>query len=166
MIALFLTTCALGQQTPSSTVVTATMPQGATKPTKDELAKYIHDNYKRSQVPLDKTNTYKLNGLLISFWDLSINPPFKKSLEASQSEILGYLKQNSENTINYSKIITVNDIRFLVYVYQKGNEEYLRFQSEYNKDNKNICGLIQCKKPDEVEAEETLQTFLSTIHFK
>ncbi len=153
-------------QAPTSEVVSANMPKGATKLSREQLTNYVHNNFKQSALPLEKENLYQLDGLIISFWDLSVNPEFKKSLQASQSEMLAVLKRNSENTINYSKIITVNNIQYLVYQYQKNDEVFLRFQSEFNKNNKNICGLIQFKKPDEDKAQKALQTFLESVHFK
>jgi len=115
---------------------------------------------------INKENYYKLDGVLISFWDLSVNPEFKKTLQASQSEMLGYLARNKENTVNFSKIITVNNIQFLVCQYQKQNEVYLWFKSDFNKDNKDICGIIQFKKPDEDKAEKALKDLLQSMHFK
>jgi hypothetical protein len=156
----------LSGQAPISEVVDATLPKGAKLLTKEQLIAYTKSNYKRSQIPTDKKNTYQLDGLLISVWDLSVNPGLKRSLQASQSEMLGYLKRNTENTINYSKIITVNNIQFLVCEYQKQDEVYLWFKSDYNKANKNISGVIQFKKPDQNKAEAALQTFLASVHFK
>jgi hypothetical protein len=163
---LFFGLYAMGQQNPSSEVVSATMPIGTKHLTKAKVLDYVHKNYKRSQISVDRKNIYQLDGLLISFWDLSINPEFKKSLQDSQSEMLGLLKRNPENVINYYKIITVNNIQFLIYEYQKQDEVFLRFQSEYDKNNKDICGLIQFKTPDEAKAQKALNDLLQTVHFK
>jgi len=163
---LFFTQYVIAQQAPSSEVVTAVMPKGAIKLTQDQLVRFTSKNYKSSAMPLNKENTYQLDGILISFWDLRVNQEFKKSLPASQKEILEVLRLNDFNKVNYSKIITVNNKQFLVYDYEIEDECYLRFQSEFNKQNKNICGLIQYKKPDEAKAEEALQTFLQSVHFK
>jgi len=162
---LFLFFYAVGQ-TPSSNVVTATMPKGATRLTRAQLINIVHNNYKKSGIPLDKGNTYQLNGILISFWDLSVNPEFKKSLKASQSEMVGYLSRNKENIIHYSQIIKVNNIHYLVCEYQNDDEIYLWFKSDYNKNDKDINGVIQFKKPDEDKAHKALDDFLSTVHFK
>lgn len=161
---LFFSLLAVGQA-PASNVVIATMPKGATKLQGQQLSKFVHDNYKGLGIPLDKENTYKVDGILISFWDLYVNPGFKKSLQASQAEMLGIRRLNKD-TVNFSKIISVNNIHFLVYEYQKSNEVFLRFQSEFNKNNKNICGIVQFKKPDEVNAHKALDDFLSTVHFR
>ena len=153
-------------QIPSSDVVSAAMPNGAKLLTKEQLQSFTKNNYKRSQIPTDKKNIYQLDGVLISFWDLSVNPGFERSLQASQSEMLGYLGRNSENTINYSKIIKVNNIQFLLCEYQKQDEVFLWVKSDLNKSNKYISGVVQFKKPDEDNAQRALETFLGSVHFK
>lgn len=153
-------------QIPKSRVVDAAMPNGAIRLTNEQLKDYIRNNYKKSGVPLDKDNVYQIDGVIISFWDLHVNPQFKKSLEASQKEILGYLKWTDHNNVNFSKIITVKGVRYLEYEYQKYDEVFLRFQSEFDSNNDNICGIVQCKEPDRQKAEETLDNFLQTVHFK
>jgi len=162
---LFCSLYAMGQA-PTRDVFTADTPKGATRLSKEQLLSYMHHNFKTSAVPDDKEHTYKLDGLLISYWSLSVNPEFKKSLQASESEILAVLKRNPENVIHYSKIVSANKIQFLVYEYQRNDEVLLRFQSEFNKDNKNINGLIQFKKLDEEKAQKALQDFLKSVHFK
>lgn len=156
---------ALCQPSPSSDVVTATMPAGSRLMSKKEVIDFTK-NYKRSQISPDRKNIYQSDGLIISFWDLSVNPGFKKSLEASRSEMLAVFKLDKEAVINFSKIIDINNIHFLVYEYQKGDEVFLRFQSEFNKSDKNICGIIQCKKPDEDKAQKALSELLNSVHFK
>jgi hypothetical protein len=165
IIGSFCSLYAIGQ-TPASTVVDITIPKGASRLSHEQLTKYISNNFKRSGVPLNKENTYQLNGMIISFWDLSVNPKFKKSLKATQTEMLSTLKLVDNLIIINSQIITVNNVRFLEYEYQIEDEVYLRFQSAYNKNNKNICGIIQFKKPDEAKAHKALDDFLSTVHFK
>jgi len=156
----------MGQQIPSSDVVDASMPNGAKLMTKEQVIDYTKRNYKRSEISPERKNIYQLDGLIISFWDLSVNPGFKKSLQASRAEMQELFSWNKEIVVNLSKIITVNNIQYLVYEYQKNDEAFLRFQSEFNKNDKNICGIIQFKKGDEDKAQAALQTFLGSVHFK
>ena len=156
----------LGQPLPTSEVVNAAMPKGSRLLTKEQLISYINNNFKISQVPTDKVNLYLLDGLIISFWDLSVNPESKRTLQDSQSEVLEYVGRNKENVINYSKIVAFNNIQFLLFEYQKQDEVYLWFKSDYNKNNKDINGVIQFKKPYEAKAQAALQTFLGSVHFK
>jgi len=80
--------------------------------------------------------------------------------------MLGYLRIDHDNIIDYSKIIAVNNIQFLICQYEKDGEAFLWFKSDYDRDNKNISGVIQFKKPDEDKAQKALQTFLGSVHFK
>ena len=43
---------------------------------------------------------------------------------------------------------------------------FLRFQSEYNSKNRNICGIVQFKKTDENDAHAALKELLESVHFK
>ena len=165
LLCLFLSTYTVAQ-TISSEVVNASIPKGAKHISTEELSNYLKSNYKYSQISFNRANVFKMGRLIISFWDLSVNPVSKKSLEDSQLEILGYLKYNPENVINFSKIETINNIRFLIYQYQKGDETFLRFQSEFNSKNRNICGIVQFKKPDENDAHAALKELLESVHFK
>jgi hypothetical protein len=153
-------------QVASSETFGATVPKEASKLTRKQLVNILHDNYKWPAIQPNRENIYQLNGLLISYWGLSVNSDYHKNLEASQKEILGYLKRDELNTINESKIVVVNNIKFLVYEYQRGDEVYLRFQSDFDKNLKNVNGIIQFKKPDEEKAQKTLQDLLQSIHFK
>jgi hypothetical protein len=164
IIGLLISSQLIGQ-TPKSDVVSVRLPHGATSLTKEQLSKVAHNNFKRSGVPLDVENYYQLDGLIISFWDIEVNPDFNRSLEEIRSGMVAILKRNND-TVNFSKIITVNNIQFLEYEYQKDDEVYLRFQSEFNKNHKNICGIIQFKKPDQDKAHKALQDLLQSIHFK
>ncbi len=162
---LFLSHFAMSQVNGHSDVVNITIPKKAAKLTKEKLVTYTNSNYKRSQVPIDKENIYQIDGLIVSFWDVPASESNKRDLPVIQSEILGILKRNNENVINYSKIITVNNIQFLVFEYQKGDEVFLRFISEL-KNHKNLNGIIQFKKPDEDKAQEALKDLLGGMHFK
>ena len=86
LLFLFLNSYAIGQVS-SSEVVNASIPKGAKRILKDDLSNYLKNNYKHSQVPVEKADIFKLNEIIIGFWDLSVNPDFKKSLKDSQSEI-------------------------------------------------------------------------------
>jgi len=164
-ICLFFSIHAIGQ-IPKSDVVSLSVPNGARSLTKEQLSKIVHNNFKRSGVPLNMENYYQLDGLIISFWDHeeNVSPEFQRSLEEIKSGMLGILKQNND-TVNFSKIITINSIQFLVYEYQKEDEVYLRFQTGF-KNNKNFGGIIQFKKPDEAKANKALQDLLQSIRFK
>jgi len=165
MLCLFLSIKVLGQ-TPKSDVVSVSVPNGAISLTRDQLSKVVRVNFKRSGIPLDVQNYFQLDGLIISFWDYEtgVGPESQRSLEEIKLGILGIMRYTPD-TVNFSKIITVNNIQFLVYEYQRKNEVYLRFQTGY-RNYKSFGGIIQFKKPDEEKAQNALQNLLQSIHFK
>jgi hypothetical protein len=142
------------------------MPKGAVKLSRDQVKSFLGKDDQYGNIPFDRENYYKLDGMIISFRDLNFSRDFTKPLKATEAEMLEGLRLVKENVLDYSKIITVNGIQFLVYQYENGDNLFLRFRSDYDKDNRNIVGVIQFKKPDEEKAQKALQTFLSTVHFK
>ena len=115
---------AISQQIPSSEVLTASMPPGSKLLTQDQLVKFTRKNFTRTPIPADKKNIYQLDGIIISFWDIEQDTEYKRSLEEIRSGMLGVLKY-AHDTVNFSKIITINNSQFLVYEYQKEDEVYL-----------------------------------------
>jgi hypothetical protein len=169
-IGLFLSIVVFGQASPSSKIIDASMPAGTSMLTNDQMSQYMKSNFKRNGIPIDNkyldvTNYYKKEGLIISFWDFETDTSYRISLEGIGAGILGLLKRNKD-TVNLYRIVKINDIKFLEYEYQQDNEIFLRFQSDANAKNQNICGLIQCKKPDERIAQSYLQELLQSMHFK
>jgi hypothetical protein len=157
-------------QIPKSEVVNATLPQGTKSLTKEQTSTILRNNFKRNEVPTDNKslniqNYYQMNGLIIAFWDDEVNPPFNRSLEEISSGMTGIFKYNHD-TVNFNRIITLNNVKYLEYEIQKEDEAYLWFQSEVNKNNKSICGVIQFKKQDETKAEKYLDDLLKSVHFK
>jgi len=53
----------------------------------------------------------------------------------------------------------------LIYEYQKEDEVYLRFQTDFKK-NKNFGGIIQFKTSDEEKAQKALKELLQSVNFK
>ncbi|HTD98563.1 MAG TPA: hypothetical protein VK668_04730 [Mucilaginibacter sp.] len=155
----------MSQQPNLSSVVSIKLPDKAEKLNRTQSSSYLKENFKKSKVPLDKENIYIKDGVIISFWDLSVSGDNKRSLQNSKAELLEVLKIDKNLKVNEANIITINHNQFLVINYQEGDEVYLRFYSDY-KNNKNISGLIQFKKPDEDKAKGLLDTLLKTIQFK
>jgi hypothetical protein len=151
-------------QTPNSKIVNASMPVGTTALTKEQAAHLLHANFRRPSMPLNKDNYYRSDGLIVSFWDVEENPGFEKSLEDLRSGIIGLLKENKDS-VNFSKIIKVNEMNFLVYEYQKDGEVHLWFQTDF-RNNKHFGGVIEFKETDEEKAHEYLDKFLKNVHFK
>jgi hypothetical protein len=167
IIGVFFSGFAIGQANPSSNVVNLKVPERAVKLSTDDVQTFIKANgFKHSQLAFEKRRKfYEVDGLIISFWDIPMNPTHKRSLQKMQDEGLGILKDDKENIIKFSKIESINNIQFLIYEYQKEDEVFLRFISDEN-NNKNLTGILEFKTSDEKKAEAVLQEFLQSMHFK
>ncbi|MBD1394089.1 hypothetical protein [Mucilaginibacter glaciei] len=145
--------------------VDAVVPYGSKKMSKTDVSSFVKANFKYSEIDIDKAVVYQNNHLLISYWDIFANPDFRQKLEKVQKGIVYSIKEDG-HTLDYSKIITVNGIRYFVIQYEKNNESVIRFYSEIQPDGVNANGIIQFKKPYEEEAQKALQELLPTIKFK
>ncbi|MDB5136075.1 MAG: hypothetical protein JWP37_2678, partial [Mucilaginibacter sp.] len=76
------------------------------------------------------------------------------------------LGQTKDNIVDNSKIISINNIRFLIIGYHDKDINYIRFTSDYGKSGGYINGFIEYKKPDENAATKYLQNFLGNMHFR
>ncbi|MBD1394891.1 hypothetical protein [Mucilaginibacter glaciei] len=170
IFALFFSLTAKSQYFKLNHGVYTIAPQAAKKLTKAEIANFITNDYKHSQIISKNELVYQSNHLLISYWDLFTNVEFRKSLEQIQKSMVNLLT-NSEvslkgTKITISKIITVNGTRYLILEYQMDDEVFLRFSSETKENGVNFNGIIQFKKPYEDEAQRALAEILPTIKFK
>ncbi|MEP6613216.1 MAG: hypothetical protein ABJA76_15055 [Mucilaginibacter sp.] len=155
--------CALGQQV-STDIFTATAPAGATKLTGQPLADYLRANYKKTLVPSNQENTYLADGVIVCFWGLPGGPVKSKPLEEMQTRMVTVLQKN--NTVNYARIETINNIRFLIYEYESDGEVYIRYWSDPNSKGQNLSGITQFKTGDKEKARQDLKDLLTSMHFK
>jgi hypothetical protein len=155
----------MSQVAAKSDVVNVILPHGTSVIEKGNIERTVHTNFKRTSIPFDKENYFQSDGLIISFWDDKVNPEFNRKLDDIQPGILAVLKYNHDQ-VNFSKIITVNGMRFLIYEYEKDNEVDLRFQSEFDKNNRDVLGVIQFKKPNEERGQQYLQQLLQNMYHK
>jgi len=159
-------------QEPISDVVTLTLPAKAKILTKDQFLTYEHYAFKYSRSKAFEndnrfyTNLYSIYGILTRFFDLNVSPDDNRTLEQLQQEMAKRIMNRNVNmVINYSKIITINDIPFLICEYQTADEVFLRFMS-YKNNNKLITGVFEFKKPNEELAQKLLDNMLNSMHFK
>lgn|GEM_PF-919689 len=172
--ALFLWACVyacgnvVAQPPVKSMVVSGGIPDRAVRLSNAQAEAIItKEGYKHSQVTLDdKRNLYQIDGLLVSCWDVPISPDDKRSLEQMRIEGRAILNLNKDNIVNFSNIETINNVRFLITEYERGDEVFLRFISEARNNNHNLNGIVQFKKPDEEKAQIVLKELLQGIRFK
>lgn len=162
-IGLLFSLCALGQEV-STDIFTATAPAGATKLTGQPLADYVHANYKKTLLPSNQENTYLADGVIVCFWGLPGGPVKSKPLEEMQARMVAVLQRN--NTVNYARIETINNIRFLIYEFESDGEAYISYRSEPNSKEQTLNGTIQFKTADKEKARQDLKDLLTSMHFK
>jgi hypothetical protein len=142
------------------------IPQNAQKLSSTQLSDYVKTNFKdyKPPIPLNSEHAYKINNVFLSYWDVNeSSEQFKKPLKAVQSEALEGMSWNKAYVVNSSKIITVNNIQFLIINYQRGNDAFIKFDSEY-KNLTCLNGIIQFTKGNETEANQVLNDFLKTVN--
>jgi hypothetical protein len=157
-------------QPPKSIVLDATIPRGSLAINKDQAASFLRGNFKGHEIPIDNkqlnnVNYYTWDGMIISFWDVETDMHDKKSIEGKAAGIIDLFRRFND-TVNFNRIVTINDIKFFEYEYQINGEIYLRFQSDANTKNQTVCGLIQCKQPDEPQAQSYLKELSQSMRFK
>jgi hypothetical protein len=162
-IGLLFSLCALGQEV-STDIFTATAPAGGTKLTGQSLADYVHANYKKTLLPSNQENTYLADGVIVCFWGLPGGPVKSKPLEEMQTRMVAVLQKH--NTVNYARIETINNIRFLIYEFESDGEAYISYRSEPNSKEQTLNGTIQFKTADKDKARQDLKNLLAGMHFK
>lgn len=156
----------IAQQEPLSNVVNINVPKGAVKLNKEQIISHSKKKFKTSEIASVKTkNLYKIDELLIGFWDLEVSEENKKSLQAIKSEALELYKLDKNIIVNEARINKINNNQFLVINYQNGDASYYRFNSEY-RNNQSISGVIQFKEFEKDKAAAILNDILNSIKFK
>lgn len=139
-----------------------TLPKGTAKMNKQELkTKVTGESILRI---LNSADSLFTNGNTVMCYrygnDIKLT---KKSLEARQEEI-NYLGKTSKRRIVDSRIIKVNDIRYLIATYEEGSDRMITFLSEYNPDLEYLYGQMQYKPKDEQIAKKYLEELLEGVH--
>lgn len=162
IICLFYARHVNGQQE----VMKLTLPKGTEKLVEQQLKSLSHRGFNEKNVSDFHDHVYKKDGLLIYYLNLSTSPKLKKSLESYQRMMVSLLGQLKSTVVDSSKIITVNNVRFLIIESHEKDNMTIQFTSDYDKNCGFINGFIEYKKPDEVEAGQYLKELLRSMHFK
>ena len=153
------------QASPSGDVMQLTLPKGTEKLNRQQFNNFSKQ-FGKTFISDFHSYAYKKDGLLIYYLNLSIPTKMKKNLESDQKMIVSLLGQLRGTVVDTSKIIIVNNIRFLIIEFHEKDDWYIRFTSDYDKNNKSINGFIEYKKADDAEARQYLHDLLSSMHFK
>jgi hypothetical protein len=94
------------------------------------------------------------------------HPEHRHSLESNQKMTVSLLGELKGNVVDSSKIIIVNNIRFLIINYHENDNMCVRFTSDYDRNGGYINGFIEYKKSYEVAGTEYLRELLQSMHYK
>jgi hypothetical protein len=150
------------KQEPLSNVVDIKLPNQIEKVERSKL-KLENSKFKYSKISEKLDHIYKINNIILSFWDLPISPTNVRTLEQMKVEGSGLL--TAKETLIETNIIKINTIRFLITKYHNAVEYYYRFYSEF-KNYKNISGIVQFKKIDIKEADLLFDNLIKSMKFK
>jgi hypothetical protein len=145
------------------------MPIVAQKLTQQELADYVKSNFKDSAIPTDAENVYKINNILLSYWDWPVNTgePKRTLEERKNLTLVSYNSFNKKHGNLFkdieANIITVNNIKYLIDKHSYNNDVYIWFFSEDRKIN-SLLGLVQFTKGNEAQANQVLNDFLKSVN--
>jgi len=167
IICLLFCLDATSQQTASpDEVMQLTLPKGTEKLTKQQFNNDFSKRFSKTFVSDYHHYVYKKNGLLVYYLNIAVPAKMKKSLESDKKMIISLFGQLKTTVVDTSKIITVNNIRFLIIKFHENDDWYIRFSSDYDKGNKSINGFIEYKKTDDAEVSQYLHDLLQSMHFK
>lgn len=122
-------------------------------------------NFDDQKVAFFKDHIYKNDRLLLYYTYVTVPPGLRKSLENRQEQLVSLSKQKEDRTVDGSRIITCNNIRYLIINYHEGAERYVWFSSDYDKAGNYINGFVQYAQADKNKANRYLSSFLSTLGF-
>jgi hypothetical protein len=165
LICLLYSAQAISQRSNPDKIMQLTLPKGTERLSKQQYNEFSKQ-FTKTFVGGYHTNLYKKDGLLIYYLNLSVPAKMKKNLESDQRMIVSLLGQLKGTVVDTSKIISINNNQFLIINFHEKDDWYIRFTSDYDRNNKSINGFIEYKKPDEEEAKQYLQVLLKNMHFK
>ncbi|MDB5135912.1 MAG: hypothetical protein JWP37_2515, partial [Mucilaginibacter sp.] len=109
------------------------LPKGTKKLNVQQFKNLSHSGFNNETISDFHDHIYKKDGLLIYYLNLSsypTNPTYRKSLENNQKVMVSLLGQTKDNIVDNSKIISINNIRFLIIGYHDKDINYIRFTSD------------------------------------
>lgn len=109
---------------------------------------------------------YRSDNVLISLFEekVTVNV-LRKSLDQVKKNIIYTLNKRPTVTLYGSKIIVINNVRYLIVSYKDESDEFLIYKSDLNKSFVRVGGQVEFKENDRSKAELLLREFLSNGKF-
>ena len=141
-------------------------PEGIIKLNQQQYKDAAHQKYDKYWLSDTAEHLYKKNGILLAYHEIYINDNrFKKSLEVFQKQTLGLIEQHKTAIVDFSRIDTINNIRFLITEYRSNDVVNIHVISEYNKDNIAFNGLFQFEPGNEKKAMAFAKEIMADLQF-
>lgn len=162
IINLCISIYVFGQTTDIMTIV---LPTGSEKLTEQQYDTFLNTHFSSKVIHHYTNNVYKNGDIIFSYDNLSVQPLFKRSLEAAQIEFTSLNKNMGKKVIIDSKIATYNNIRFCIIEYYRDNDYTIQFFSDYDNKLRFINGQVLFNKKDQTGAHQYLESILQNVHF-
>ncbi|WP_442591486.1 hypothetical protein ACSBL2_09675 [Pedobacter sp. AW31-3R] len=150
-------------------VLDLAFPEGTVKINKEQ---FIDFSTKRFPSPSSLTvtefffNLYQKDNILVYLRNTMASVTGAYSLEIKQKEMVSLVGQAGYATDISFRILIFNEVRFLVVKYKHNGYYTFRFISDHDSKERYMYGDILFDMVDADKAEDYLQTFLKTMHFK
>jgi len=147
-------------------LVIKSLPKDTRAITQEEFTSFSHQQFNYFQQPLGDQHFYKKEGMLLSYRNSEDIPVTRHSLESKQQQWVSLFKKWTGTSVNESRIVTINNTRFLIIDYVHAGDGFLDYTSDYNSKIEFVYGHIQYKLADKQKATQLLQDWLQTIQLK
>jgi hypothetical protein len=160
-------------QEPATNVVNIVFPPGIEKLNDQQINNYIGQDVKKfweiNSMHQSHMDIYRIKGTVISLWSFTMPNKLKGSLASTKGDKIKAI--SSRYNIEYTKIVSVNNISYVVIKYVNAEHVCFGFYSEWLPvtDTTRVGfanGYLETTKDNEKNTEGTLLTILNGIHRK
>ena len=147
-------------------LIIKSLPKNTKAITQKEYTNISHQQFNYFHETLADQHFYKKENMLLYYRNSADIPATKHSLESRQNQMVSLFKKWTETTVNESRIVTINNTRFLIIDYIHAGDGFLDYTSDYNTKNEFTYGRIQYKLTDKQKATQLLQDWLQMTQLK
>ena len=166
LICLFSSFYLMAQQQPAAReAMHMSLPKGTQKIADSQLSGLKARKFDNQKAAFFHDHIYQKDGLLLYYTYVTLAQSIRHSLENRQIQMVSLSKQETHTIVDGSRIITCNNNRYLIIDYHEGDEYFIWFSSDYNKNGTYINGFVQYLKADSAKANQYLNDFLPTVGF-
>jgi len=166
LLLLTSTLLTFSQEKEPDVFIVKSLPKDMKAITPEEYTSICHQQFNYFHEPLADQHFYKKEGMLLSYRSSADIPVTRLPLESRQIQRVSLMKKLSGTTVNESRMVTINNTRFLIIDYVHAGDGFLDYTSDYNSKIEFVYGHIQYKLADKQKATQLLQDWLQMIQLK